>query len=98
MKRGRMQCKDIPDEPVLRFVGSHQGKWCTWGESFHMPSVQDAMPSGTPGKLQLAKMRMLMERGLVDGCGCGCRGDFVLTAMGRAAIGLERDRMGLEPN
>lgn len=98
MKRGRMQCKDIPDAPVLRFIGSHQGKWCTWGESHSMPSVQDAMPEGTPDKLQLAKVRMLMARGLVDGCDCGCRGDFVLTAKGREAIGLARGPLGLEPS
>jgi hypothetical protein len=44
-----------------------------------MPTVQDAMPTGTPPKLQLAKMRMLIRRGIVQGCPCGCRGDFYLT-------------------
>lgn len=77
-----MQCKDIPDEPIIQFLREHAGpfKWATWGPSYgSMPTVQDAMPTGTPPKLQLAKMRMLIRRGIVQGCPCGCRGDFYLT-------------------
>ena len=76
-----MQCKDIPDEPIIQFLREHSGpfEWATWGPSAGMPTVQDAMPPGTPPKLQLAKMRMLMRRGIVQGCPCGCRGDFYLT-------------------
>lgn len=44
------------------------------------------MPSDIPDKLALAKMRMLIRKGLVDGCGCGCRGDFELTGKGYAAL------------
>jgi predicted transcriptional regulator len=40
------------------------------------------MPDETPVKLARAKMGMLIRRGLVDGCTCGCRGDFELTAKG----------------
>lgn len=40
------------------------------------------MPPNLPEKLVLGKMRMLMRRGLVTGCGCGCRGDFEITAKG----------------
>jgi hypothetical protein len=48
-----------------------------------MPTVQDAMPPGTPDRLRVAKMKRLIERGLVDGCGCGCRGDYYLTEKGK---------------
>lgn len=94
-----MQCKDIPDEPVLRFLADlpwnsmgsmrWQSKGTWFGDETYFPdnSVLHAMPSGTPEKLGLAKMRMLMRRGLVDGCPCGCRGDFELTDKGRAFIG-----------
>lgn len=51
-------------------------------------SVRNAMPVGTPGKVVLAKMKRLIDRGLVDGCPCGCRGDYELTDAGRAAIGV----------
>jgi hypothetical protein len=77
-----MQCKDIPDLPVLQFLKQHEGRWCTWGDGYSMPTIQDAMPEGTPCKLQRAKMKTLIKRNLVDGCGCGCRGDFKITRKG----------------
>ena len=84
-----MRCKDIPEEPVLRFL-HEQGGWCTWfgpidGE-LPANSVLRAMPHGTPAKLALAKMRQMIRNGLVDGCGCGCRGDFELTYQGRELV------------
>lgn len=76
----QMQCKDIPDEPILKFLaGPYDGwpapGWGTWFEGFPN-SVQNAMPVGTPAKLALAKMRKMIAKGQVYGCGCGCRGDF----------------------
>ena len=72
-----MQCKDIPTQPILDWLAVTTD-WATWGDSSGMPTVQDAMPPNTPNKLQLAKMKQLIKKGLVDGCGCGCRGDFHL--------------------
>jgi len=86
-----MQAKDIPVEPVLKFLAALP-KYRTAGwhdmqprEDF-MPTVVDAMPAGVPPKVVLAKMRSLIKKGLVDGCPCGCRGDFALTARGYIAI------------
>lgn len=91
-----MQCKDIPDGPVLEFLRDlpdsgipgikRKGTWY-WTENC-MPenSVIRAMPDGTPAKLGLAKMRMLIRRGFVAGCPCGCRGEFELTEKGLAAL------------
>lgn len=31
-----------------------------------------------PEKVFLAKSRTLIRRGLIDGCACGCRGDFTI--------------------
>lgn len=75
------QCKDIPDKPIIQFLLKHKGKWCNWyfGDE---RDVSQAMPLGIPEKLVLAKMRMLMRRGLVKGCSCGCRGDFEITEKG----------------
>jgi hypothetical protein len=80
-----MQCKDIPDLPILQFIGSHNGSWCNWyfGDS---KDVHAAFPPRVPDKLLLAKMRSLIRRGLVDGCGCGCRGDYMLTELGKAQL------------
>lgn len=81
-----MQCKDIPDAPILQFLASLNGRWANWFGNEYDNSVTHAMPADTPEKLALAKMRTLIRRGLVDGCDCGCRGDFVLTEKGRQAL------------
>lgn len=96
-----MQCKDIPDLPILLFLTALElakriGKIeCDWANRFEKTfsngefnprSVRHAMPDGIPGKLVVAKMGMLIRRRLVDGCTCGCRGDFVLTDKGRAFL------------
>lgn len=85
-----MQAKDISDKDVLEFLSKHQGKWSTWGKGYGMPTVQDAMPEGTPEKVQLAKMKSLQKRGFIGGCMCGCRGDFEITDLGLAYIGKTR--------
>jgi len=79
-----MQAKDIPERPVLEFIKANGP--CNWfGNEFEL-SVTRAMPDGTPPKVALAKMRALIRRDLVDGCCCGCRGDFVLTVKGHQAL------------
>lgn len=98
-----MQCKDIPDRPILEFIRrveaqeieysyENSGKVETFrptsacvfiGTSY---SVAQAMPGVTSEKLVRAKMTKLLKRGLVNGCPCGCRGDFTLTVQGRQFI------------
>lgn len=56
------------------------------------PRCPSCGPAGTPGKLQLAKMRMLHRAGLVGGCTCGCRGDWEITDKGLARIGVARTK------
>ena len=91
------QAKHIPDERILRFVDADEhrpihgtvcGTWpepgrtrpvFTWDIADHMADV--------PPKVVMAKLRSLIKRGLLDGCACGCRGDFKLTERGRAALG-----------
>lgn len=90
-----MQCKDIPAEPILRFIAAANGDWCNWYFG-NEKDVHAAFPAGVPDKLLLAKMAGLMRRDLVDGCPCGCRGDYTLTRKGREAIGIFRNPMGLE--
>lgn len=55
-----IQCKDIPDLPILRFIESHNDQWCfMFSPEISERSVFLAMPEGTPYKLALAKMRTL---------------------------------------
>lgn len=45
----------------------------------------DAFPNrgeGIPERVLLAKLVAMKRRGLIDGCGCGCRGDWELTSKG----------------
>lgn len=77
-----MHCKNIPTIPILNFLQSKK-IWCNWYKGFDN-SVRYAMPDGfnLPDKLVLAKMKILIKKGYVDGCGCGCRGDFEITQKG----------------
>lgn len=76
-----MQCKDIPDAPILTFLAGLKC-WGTWFVGYDN-SVGQAMPPGTPEKLVRAKMAGMIHKGLVDGCPCGCRGDYKLTEESR---------------
>lgn len=82
-----MQIKDVDKIAVLRRIAEIEaaGRSGTWFPGFDN-SVGTAMPEGTPEKVQLAVMKDLMRKGLVSGCGCGCRGDFALTDKGRALL------------
>lgn len=81
-----MKCSDIPDRPILALLAALNGRWANWW-GFE-PSVLPAFPEEVRGtKLVLAKMRMMVRRGVVDGCCCGCRGDFVITPKGLRELG-----------
>ncbi len=86
-----IQCKDILTLPILLFLKVHQGKWCNWYpqsyDKWYNLSVRNAMPSNISDKLVLSKMRQLIKKGYVDGCDCGCRGDFEITDKGIELIG-----------
>lgn len=67
-----MQAKDIPDEAFLaavRVVNNVERRWAFYGD------LMSALP-GIPYKVLRAKADKLIRRGLLDGCACGCRGDF----------------------
>lgn len=89
MKRGRPQAKDIPVEPVLGLLMEVRATWFEDAPN----SVLSVMPAGTPPKVALAKMRALHRQGLVDGCPCGCRGDFTLTVAGMAELARLREAL-----
>lgn len=87
----RMQCKDIPNDVFLDAVrrAGEPGKW-RLRRDVHGLLEQQVGP--VPENLFMAKARKLIARGLMDGCACGCRGDFVpaaelVTAWDRQLIG-----------
>ena len=79
-KMKNKKISDIPTKPILKFLSELDG-WGYWFEGER--SVQKAMPKGINYKLILAKMRKLIKQGYVDGCACGCRGDFEITEKGK---------------
>lgn len=88
--------KDIKDIDVLSYLADRQGTWtCLWyghfkGKDDSVSDVYYSMPINTPKKIALAKMRSLYRRALIDGCDCGCRGDFEITDKGLRLINRDR--------
>lgn len=84
-----MQCKDIPDDEFLdavRVAAALRGRtsamiWDVRHVLSGFPELvsDQYMPAGDdhlPYKLVLAKARKLIFKQKMDGCYCGCRGDF----------------------
>ena len=92
-----MQAKDIDELPVLRFLASLGEKPATIlqnvGALFEN-SIQHGMPAGVPTKVALAKMASMIRKGVVEGCPCGCRGDFVITCKGREVLADAAPNLG----
>jgi hypothetical protein len=86
-----MKTKDIPDQPILEFLSQIAPRWAFWFEGSETSILGRAIPIDTPKNLVLAKMRNLIKRGLVQGCACGCRGDFEITDKGREWL-IETER------
>lgn len=85
-----MQSKDIPERPILQFLLELDVPANCFELRFVNPeSVLHAMPKDTPGKVALAKMGALIKRGLVNGCTCGCRGDFCITERGKEWLNVK---------
>lgn len=87
-----MKAADISDDRLLRIIREFNdgsapprvpGGWSgpRWAL---MWDLQDRLPE-FPEKVIRAKCRQLIKRGLLDGCTCGCRGDFELTELSHAA-------------
>lgn len=73
-----MQTKDIPDQPIIDFIIKNgSDKKYTWFEIAEN-DLGKAMPENIPRKLVLSKIRSMIKRKILDGCDCGCRGDFTL--------------------
>lgn len=82
MRNKRVQAKHVCAAAVLVVVGllceTRGHPACTW-------RIQDEFPQ-FPRKVVMAKLCSLVKRGMLEGCTCGCRGDFELTDKGREAL------------
>ena len=66
-----MKASDLDDVEVILAIESARGDgmWAMRGE------IENQFPE-YPWKVITAKLRSMKRRGLVQGCPCGCRGDW----------------------
>lgn len=94
LRNGRMvlQAKDVRDEDFLEAIEtSIEARTIEWGFQAHYASrwdIRDLLGHHIPEKVVLAKANQLMKRDIIDGCACGCRGDFEIVEE-KAPDGLE---------
>ena len=82
-----MQCKDINEYSILRYIQYCQDQFNTTAKLIDIADIGIAHPTlRLPFNLIRAKMKNLVKRGLVYGCTCGCRGDFELSPNGRLEL------------
>lgn len=72
-KTVRVAAKDISDTEIITAIVAacieHNTYWAMrWDLEERLPQY--------PPKVITAKCRSLMKRGIIDGCPCGCRGDW----------------------
>lgn len=85
MKNGRLQAKDIGDRALLGAVRD-LAAIKPYGPQWAMLRDLENAFASVPQKVLLAKCSALIARGLLQGCTCGCRGDFELTSAGRRLL------------
>jgi hypothetical protein len=89
-----VKAADIPDEAFLAAVKQaddirrrrRQGFASRWdiaailaGHPEHVGTAESCQDfPAVPAKVVLAKARKLIRRHLLNGCACGCRGDFTI--------------------
>ena len=82
----KLQCKDLPIFDILLFVYVRCKDM--WGNNCFGDELDIKLHlfQGIPDKLFYAKMYKLIHGGYLDGCWCGCRGDYELTEKGLAFL------------
>ena len=75
---------------VQRYLANQLEDIRPWRETFNQDNPfrcgYDELDRLMPHKLVTAKARALIRRGLIDGCPCGCRGDFEVLPKGFEAL------------
>lgn len=67
-----LQAKHVDEEKVLALIDRIQQEEGRWTLTF---DLEAAFPD-IPLKVLRAKMAALIKRKVINGCACGCRGDF----------------------
>jgi hypothetical protein len=75
----KFQAKHLDTAKILEFVRDVKMPETDWTCIWH---IQEQLFPEIPPKVVTAKMKALVRNKLVDGCVCGCRGDFELLKAG----------------
>jgi hypothetical protein len=68
-----MKAADVSDAVFLAYVDEHAAAHPEMMGAIYWVMAEELK---LPAKIVLAKARSLIKRGLIEGCCCGCRGDF----------------------
>lgn len=98
MRIKTIQAKHVNKLPILEFLAGLDQWACIFNtgagenrDELFDNSVWHAIPKEVPYKVGRAVMASLIKRGLVEGCTCGCRGDFEITDKGREVLALIKE-------
>lgn len=88
------KASDIPDVRLLSVLNSRHHTYVDdpnrdemhGPDGWHFTWCLEEHLVEFPSKAIIAKCRALIRRGLMEGCCCGCRGDFELTDAGPAYL------------
>jgi hypothetical protein len=91
-----MQCKDIKEEPILEFVFNMPAVTIISGIrcpilGATLTQLSEVMGANLPFNLVRAKLKQLVKNGYLEGCTCGCRGDFTITRKGVESLFQHHD-------
>ena len=70
---GEMKASDVPEGQIIEAI--EQRKFRDLGANV-WTEIMPRLPE-FPEKVVLAKVRSMMKRGIIKGCPCGCRGDWL---------------------
>jgi hypothetical protein len=73
------QAKDVPEAVILHALSKRPGEWHVQdGDGSIMPSITAEAPelAAFPPKVLRRKLGAMARRGIINGCECGCRGDW----------------------
>lgn len=93
MPNFKLQAKHLPDLSMLTTIAaisaakkdeSYSKDVAPWVMIWELERVMPHVPE----KVIRAKMKSLLRRKLIEGCSCGCRGDYYLLPKGYAYLEL----------
>lgn len=89
---------DSVDNLILEYLYAEQGEFTGYYSGQLSSDVKDlywAFPKGTDQEFHMSRLRSLYDRDLIEGCTCGCKGNFEITDKGISFLGKTRIREGI---